>query len=214
MKKITCLLSLVFFFSAFSPAQNLADTDTGKYRINLPDFWKPGNKIWEILTDKLPLVCEELVNKDLCGDQCNPKYSIEFEMSEPEILDNYFNQISSGHTTDTWQFVTLYSFSSYLLLFNEKDELLTRLTLVDKDEVWRVVRQEALAASRPATPSRYYPVNRWVNGQNQISQQLQQLFSRPGGGQSPHTYFERNKDKLFPNRRDMLGVIDEKIRAW
>ncbi|HEV7782442.1 MAG TPA: hypothetical protein VGO58_14305 [Chitinophagaceae bacterium] len=216
MKKTVCLLGLVFFLSAFSGAQNLATVDTGKYRINLPDYWKPGNKIWEILTDKLPMVCEELVNKELCGDRCNPRYSIEFEMSEPEILDYYSNHISSGRNTQAWEFVTLYRYSSALLLLNEKDELLTKLILVDKNEIWRVTNKAELPSYMPAAPQRIYPVSSpTMNPQNQLNEGIRQSQLQTGTtGQSPFAYINKNKDKLSPTRRDMLGIIDEKIRSW
>ncbi len=211
MKRMTCLLAFVLFFAAFAAAQNLAAIDTGKYRINLPDYWRPGNKIWQVLTDKLPIVCEELVDKELCGDRCNPRYSIEFEMSEPDIIDYYANRSSIGKTTDTWEIVTLYRFSSSLLLFNEKDELLTRLILVGKDETWRVTERVELRSYVPSKPQRIYVAP--VGGQSNADLGNQQ-FSTPIPGQSPYSYIDKNKEKLSPTRRDMLGIIDEKIRSW
>src|SRR5689334_13486005 len=57
-----------------------------KYRINLPDYWGYGNKVWQILTEKLPLVSEELKGKDICGDNCRPKYTVDFYITEPEVI--------------------------------------------------------------------------------------------------------------------------------
>ena len=120
MKKFASCYFFLFLISIISSGQSLSEIDSSKYKINLPDYWKPGNKIWRILNDKLPQVCEELKNKELCGDNCNPAYRIEFEMSEPIINDYYSNHISSGTTSQTWEFVTVYRFTSSLLLVNKK----------------------------------------------------------------------------------------------
>ena len=212
MKKIIPGILLVLTVPAISVAQTLSDLDTGKYSINLPDYWKPGNKIWRILSDKLPLVCEELKDKELCGDHCNPKYSIEFEMSEPVIFDYFANHISSGSTTQTWEFVTMYSFSSSLLLLNEKNELLTKFILVDTNEVWRVVNKAQLASYMPPPPKKIYVQNPpyLPNGES-----INRMSGRSGtAGQSPYSYINSNKDNLSPTRGDMLNIIDEKIRSW
>src|SRR5258705_1537851 len=116
-KDIGCFI--FFLLSSFlTYGQHLSATDTNKYSIHLPDYWRPGNKVWRILNDKLPLVCEELKEKELCGNDCHPKYTIEFEMSEPIINDYQPNHISSGTTSQTWDFVTSYSFKCSLLLFD------------------------------------------------------------------------------------------------
>jgi hypothetical protein len=214
MKRILLFLSILCFVNATTDAQTLAAVDTGKYRINLPDYWKPGNKVWRVLTDKLPLVCEELADKELCGDRCNPRYSIEFEMSEPEIVDYYSHRISSDRRTDTWEIVTLYRFSSSLYLFDENDKPLTRLILVGKDEIWRVSQKISLASFKPSSPMQIYVAP--VGGQPMSSDQLrmQQIAGAAVPGQSPHHYINNNKDKLSPTRQNMLGIIDEKIRSW
>ena len=210
MKNFIPCYIVLFFISVISSGQSLSVIDTSKYRINLPDYWKRGNKIWQILNDKLPLVCEELIGKELCGDNCNAKYSIEFEMSEPLIYDYYSNHISSGKTTETWEFVTMYSFTSSLLLVNEKNELLTRFILVDTNEMWKVTHKAQLASYTPPPPQQIYMLNNpgLVPGDPQ-------LWNRSGTeGQSPYAYITKNKDNLAPTRRDMLGIIDEKIRSW
>ena len=58
MKRVILWFTFIVFGLSETVCQHLSATDSGKYRINLPDYWKHGNKIWRILTDKLPLVCE------------------------------------------------------------------------------------------------------------------------------------------------------------
>jgi len=139
--------------------QSLSAPDTNKYSIHLPDYWRPGNKIWEILTNKLPLVCEELKDKELCSDDCHPVYTIEFEMSEPIINDYHPIHVSSGSTSQTWDFVISYSFECSLLLLNEKKQLLTKFILVDTNEVWTVTNRASLPSYLPAPPSKLYMLN-------------------------------------------------------
>ena len=206
---ISCYIAL-FFISIISSGQNISVIDTSKYKINLPDYWKPGNKIWQILNDKLPLVCEELKGKELCGDNCNPKYSIEFIISEPFIYDYYSNHISSGKDSETWEFVTMYSFTSSFLLVNEKKELLTRFILVDTNEVWRVTHKAQLASYTAPPPQKIY----MLNNPGLIPGDPQLWNSTGTAGQSPYAYINKNKDNLSPTRRDMLSIIDGKIRSW
>lgn len=210
MKKIISCYFFLFFISIAVSGQSLSAVDSIKYSIHLPDYWKPGNKIWQVLSDKLPQVCEELKGKQLCGDNCNPAYSIEFEMSEPVINNYYSNHISSGTTSQTWEFVTMYRFTSSLLLVNEKNELLTRFILVDTNEVWRVTHKAVLASYTPTPPQRIYMLNN--PSLNTSDPELRHRFGT--AGQSPYAYINNHKNKLSPTQRDMLGIIDEKIRSW
>ena len=215
MKNNSTLTFFLLFFSICISAQPKAIVDTNKYRINLPDYWKPGNKVWKILDEKLPLVSAELKDKQLCGDNCKPKYTIEFEMSEPVVTDYLTNSISSTATTQTWEFVTLYYFSSSLLLFDEIDKLLTRFILVDENETWRVVNKSTLATFTPRSQQKIYalsgPLLTLSNAINRGSNAREQA-GQPGT--SPYQYINNNKDKLHPTRAHMLAVIDEKIRSW
>jgi hypothetical protein len=86
MKNIIICFVLSVSCMAEVTGQRLSTPDSNKYRIDLPSYWKPGNKVWKILIDKLPLVCAEIKDKEICGDDCNPAYSFEFEMSDPVIL--------------------------------------------------------------------------------------------------------------------------------
>lgn len=218
MKQIIHLFIFTLILSPAAWSQSKPAVDPDKYRINLPDYWKPGNKVWEILDEKLPEVAEELKNKQLCGDDCRPKYTIEFEMSEPEIIDYHSNHISAGTKTSTWEFVTLYSFSSSLYLFDEKDQVLTKFILVDTNEVWRVVHKVQLPSFTPKAPMRISVLRPPFNTSNPNSSSSEsmywQLGNPAGQGVSPYSYINNNRARLNPSQRDMFNVVDRKIRSW
>lgn len=213
---IHCLILLCIYTPSI--AQPITKIDTSKYRITLPDYWKPGNKVWQILDEKLPTVAEELKDKQLCGDDCKPKYIIEFEMSEPEVLDYHTNHLSTGSNFDVWEIVTLYSFSSSLYLFDDKDKLLTKFILVDTNEIWRVMNRAQLPTFIPRPPMRISVLRPPYNTTNPNSAdraRAQEVL--PGStaqGVSPYSYINNNKEKLLPTQRNMLDIIDGKIRSW
>lgn len=218
MKKtlfLTATLLLLIFIGA---AQNKKlPLNENKYRINLPDYWEKGNKIWEILTDKLPLVCEELKDKDLCGDNCNPKYIIEFYMTDPELIgyNRYKKQQSNSTNTrvlltkfpnlslvpnsntpprdpylydqnpktehpEEWQMFGEYVFQCFLLLRDDSKKLLTRIILVDTNEVW-------------------------------ISEYKHKASESQFSSDNPDVFFEKNKDKFVPSKLDLFAIVDQKI---
>lgn len=214
MKKITAVLLLLGTFLAAS-AQKLNES---KYRINLPDYWKPGSKVWNILSDKLPQVCEELQNKDLCGDACRPRYQVEFYMSAPEVFDYYPIHIANDNTAsgavERWDFITYYKFECFLLLYDKRnDSLLTKLILVDTNDVFTLRNQATLRAFSPI------PVQRLTAGPatpGSAAARAIMLYnsSVPTGqaGQTPFSYINENRQRLNPQEKDLLAVVDDRIR--
>lgn len=223
MKSILCCLILVFTCLATLHSQRSIPLDTGKYRINLPDFWKPGNKVWKILTDKLPLVCDEIKDKQICGDDCRPAYSFELVISEPVVYDIYSSMVSSNYTsnqfvkpTETWNIQTLYGFQSFLLLINDKGTIITKFVLVDTNEVWRVTNRVTLPAySSPPPPAtqarRRVPVR--YSRDNIIPVMEPQVPTSGQEGETSYSYINRNRDRLIPATRDLFAIVDKKIRA-
>ncbi len=215
MKNNIALAAFFLFFSCLASGQGLFPIDTNKYSIHLPDYWRPGNKIWKILTDKLPLVCEQLKEKELCGDYCHPAYTIEFEMTEPFINNYYPNHVLSASTSQTWDFITVYSFECSLLLFNEKDKLLTRFILVDTDETWTLTNRASLPSYIPITQPKIYVGSNLIRQTTAASISMEQQARGLGGteGQTPYDFINRNKEALAPARKDLLAVVDKKIRS-
>ena len=132
--RIFTLLLLFVSFQFQSNAQKTRSIDTTKYRINLPEYWKPGNKVWRILNNNLPKVCLELANKDLCGDNCQAGYTVDFEVTEPIILDYYSNKISGNRH----EIITLYTFQSNLFVRNKDGVITSHIILADTNEVFRL----------------------------------------------------------------------------
>jgi hypothetical protein len=224
MKKLLFCFFLSVCCLTETNGQRLLNIDTNKYRIYLPEYWKPGNRVWKILTDKLPLVCNEIKDKELCGDHCNPLYTLEFEMSDPVIFDYFPNHISSIYTnnqfvkpSENWEIQTLYGFECSLLLRNEKGVLITRFILVDTNEVWRIANRVTLASyAPPPTPTNN--ARRVRNNRNSVLDAepaylpVTQQFGQEG--ETPYSYINKNREKLIPTYRDMITVVDRKINSW
>jgi hypothetical protein len=217
MKNVLLFLFLYPTLIISAQESNKRPVNENKYRINLPDYWGKGNKVWMILTEKLPIVCEELQNKDICGDNCRPKYVLDYYMSEPQIIGYFKNRkpdpVSTNTraiansapgivqqpgaiaqrpvvnytapptqtSTDTWQLAAEYSFQCFLLLRDENGNLLTKIILVDTNEVWQTELKNIDA-------SQFSPYN-------------------------IDAYVEKNKENFKPLRTDLFAIVDKKIHA-
>lgn len=234
MNRVLFLLLLCLPVTVMN-GQTLSATDTGKYRIDLPSYWRPGNKIWQILSDKLPQVCSELKDKELCGDDCNPKYRIELEMSDLSIMDHIPNHVSSDYRntpnyrqTDTWEIRTLYYFESSLLLKDETGKILTRFILVDTNEIWSISNRVVLPAYTPppSNNTAYLANLRRALSRSASGADFSALYNQQAGGatwlvpqtgqegETPFAYINKHKDQLVPAQRDLLNIIDSKISSW
>lgn len=211
-------LTLLFLLPFATQAQPVRFKEN-KYKINLPDYWKHGSKVWKKLTERLPQVCEELVDKDLCGDDCNPRYTVEFYMSPP-VVEDYNSYIISPNPagnppTDTWEFVTYYHFECYLLLYDNKTEkLLTKVIVVDSSELWTVKNRVTLQNNATTPPAAYSPRNLPINTQGPPV-----AFYNPGTPnwgaqrvQTPFSYINKNAEKLAPQEKDQLFIVDNKFK--
>jgi len=215
MKQTFLLLILANLITLPSISQrNLTQIDNDKYRINLPDYWGKGNKVWHNLIEKIPALCEELKGKDLCGDKCNPAYTIDFYITEPIIFDytavkkfpalstntqlnakqeairiknplDYHrynvNTISNTDYQNNWNITTNYGFQCFLLLKDNSGKLLTKIVLVDTNQVW----------------SKQHIVNLSSNGN----------FS----ALTPQTYIENNESKLSPTPKELMEIAEQKL---
>jgi len=209
MKVTGSLIFLLLLLCQAGTAQQKKSVSENKYRINLPSYWKAGNKAWQTLADHLPEVCPELTDKELCGDNCRPKYSVEFYMSEPVLSDYRANMISTGMSWKSYNFVTSFSFECALLLFDDKDKLITKITVVDPSEVWTVTHRAELRTHSPALPLHsvlvgFPSMQGNAGGMRYAGTAIQE--------QTPYAYIKDNADKLYPTRTDMLNVVDEKFR--
>lgn len=214
MKQAFLLLVLANLISLLSFSQrNLGHIDDDKYSINLPDYWGKGSKVWHNLIEKLPLLCEELKGKDLCGDKCNPAYTIDFYITEATIFDytaikkfpalstntqlnakqelarmqnpldyhRYNANSISPASQNNWNITTNYGFQCFLLLRNNSGKLLTKIVLVDTNQVW----------------SKQHLINLSSNGN----------FS----ALTPQTYIENSESKLRPLPKELMEIAEQKL---
>lgn len=154
MKKMILPLIFISLFTSFSSGQKFPDHDSGKYSIHLPDYWKPGSPIWKVLADRLPAVCEKLKGKELCKDNCDPEYSIEFEMTDP-IVSTYKpgTILLSKYLPPYGTEIQTFSFECSLLLKNKENEVLDKLIMIDPNEEWLLIEPEnvTFAMNTPKT---------------------------------------------------------------
>jgi hypothetical protein len=225
MKKLASYLIILFITSCELFAQKKISIDSTKYRIHLPDYWGSGNKVWRILTDKLPTVCDDLRDKELCGDDCNPWLHVEFVISDFAILDYIPNMVSANYSYDrskpseNWDIQTLYSFSCSLLLMDNHDKIITRFIIIDTTQVWRLISRVKLASYAPAAAPvtyRKYSSTRIgvVTDPTTFVNTSQQYVPSAQEGETPFSYISNNKEKLMPELRDLFRIIDQKINSW
>jgi hypothetical protein len=212
-------LSCFLLHPALFHSQSLAAIDTSKYRINLPAHFKSGNKAWRILDEKLPLVCEELKGKELCGDDCNPAYNIDFTMSAPVVLDYYAQRIAGTN----YDIITLYTFECSLFLKNNAGEIVTRIILVDTNDVFKIANKASIAEFLVPPPPNKISLQKNASGQPEVvvaanlnNAPATSVFRSEGsygGIETPYSYINKNKEKLAPKEKDQLAVIDQRIKA-
>lgn len=209
MKKILLLFVLVSTATAFGQKiqKKSATIKENKYRINLPDYWGKGNKVWKILIDKLPQICEELADKEVCGDDCNPKYSVDFYMTSPVIIDYFIQKKHPPLNTNTriadparrplqnteyansqvynnlWQVTSYYNFECYLLLRDENGKIITKMVLVDTNEVFQKKQDVGLSS-------------------------YNEFKERVSSG-----YIDNHKEKFLPTDIELIAIADKKMLA-
>ncbi|HEV7782548.1 MAG TPA: hypothetical protein VGO58_14840 [Chitinophagaceae bacterium] len=214
MRKILLpTVSLLLLSVCLSAQKKSLPVNERKYSINLPDYWGKGNKVWQVLIDKLPLVCEELKDKEVCGDDCNPKYTVELYLTEPGDYE-YYNKVVNpapytntrhlastsvsanplnrntpynpereyySRSGNTWKITTTYNFQAFLVLVDNNEKVLTKMVLIDTDELWQIARTVNLSGEFNA--------------------------------HAPSRYIEDNKEKVTPTLFDLFAIVEEKIMA-
>ena len=214
MKRILLFFLLIGVTGFAGMSQKTARINPDKYRINFPPFWKPRPKAMRTLIDRLPGVCEELKDKDICGDDCRPKYTLEFYMSEPVIADFRANPIASGYQTRSYNIVTSYAFECALVLFDENDRLIKRVNLVNLDQTWTVTHRAELQNGTSTFQ------NRQVTGiSNPVQPGVAIVYNLPGmyapagrPAQTPYSYIREHEAELYPTRADMLNVVENMMK--
>ncbi|NOT51186.1 MAG: hypothetical protein HOP10_07905 [Chitinophagaceae bacterium] len=218
MTRIITSAALLLLLSIAAIAQNKTlPLSENKYRINLPDYWGHGNKVWNILTEKLPLVSEELKDKEVCGDDCHPKYSIDFYITEPELTGYTRYKKPKAVSTSTRALVNKIpgtvlvpgSYSPQLpagyynqAANNQPEqwqmtaEYVFQCFLLLKDDTGRIITKFILVDTNEVWSSAF-------KGSNTE-------YSSP---QNPDVFFETYKEKFTPDKFELLAIVDKKILA-
>jgi hypothetical protein len=161
-------------------------------------------------------VCDELKGKEICGDDCKPKYTLEFYLSEPIVIDFKANPIASTHLTRSYNIVTSYAFECALILFDEKDRLITRINLVDLDDTWTVTHRAELQNGQPN-----FPIRQVLGTSNPAQPGGPFIYGAPNmyypagrQAQTPYSYIREHEADLYPTRSDMLNAVADSIRDF
>lgn len=218
MRNNLFLLLVISCISLTATAQQASEKiDTNKYRINLPDYWGKGHKVWNILIDRLPEICPELSNKDLCGDDCKTRYSVELYLTNPVIEDykytNYGTSVPSNTRPGsfnpvfdpTGKMVSLPMATMInLTQSGNKDVKMTLssyysfecyLLLVENNE--KIITKMVLVD----------PTELWSKRKNFNNA----YNNRPGI--APEQIIEKNKDEVTPTEKDLFNIVENKILA-
>ncbi len=189
--------------------KNKTAVNENKYRINLPDYWGRGNKVWKVLIDRLPQICEELSGKDICGDDCQPKYTVDFYMTEPVVIDYYTQKKNPPLNTRTNLFIkpgdpryTDARFADYTRPFsNSQNYNAWQVTsyynfeffLLLKDETGKILTRMILVDTTET----------WTT--------VHDINLTSSGSQNILNYVSDNKDKLLPPDKDLIAIADKKM---
>lgn len=216
MKNVYGIIAGLLFFAAISPGQvtNSAKFNEHKYRIDLPDYWGKGNKAWKILTEKLPIVCEELKDKDLCGDDCKPKYIVRLYVTEPEITGYSLYKVKKNPSAETRHLVNSLPYTSLvpgsvqpanmnypknngpdMEAFTMASDYQFSCYLLLMDEKESIITKMILVDTNETWHSDYGGKDRNLSIQNSDA------------------FFERNKGEMIPGRTELYAIIDKKILA-
>jgi hypothetical protein len=215
MKKATFSFLAFFIACTFSFAQGtLSEIDEDKYKINLPEYWGRGHKFLKILADKLPEKVEELKDKELCGDDCNPRYKIEFYITQPTMEEYRYSRILSPVNTNTRP----NSFPLYVgtdgRIIPSNLALSHQNSLANTDNKWQF--------------RSFYSFNCYLllmDTSNKILSKIILLDNKEWWEKkigvdlnremqvTPASYLDANYEKLIPVAKDIFDIIENKIVA-
>lgn len=214
MKKLYLLIPAIILFSiVVFPQGKPSKTDDTKYRINLPDYWGKGHKVWATLIEKLPAICEELKGKDICGDNCDPAWSVDFYITEAVIFDytvvKKFPVMSTNTQLNAMQEQTRMKNAIDFQRFNMQsisntNDNVWKITtnygfqcfLLLRDDTGKIITKLVLTDTNEVW-SKEHVVNMSSNGN----------FSSI----SPQSYIENSGNKLAPLPKELMEIAEQKI---
>jgi len=212
MKKLYLLILATVLLSGAVIAQRKASKpDDTKYRINLPDYWGKHHKVRTTLIDKLPEICEELKEKDVCGDNCNPAWSVDFYITDAVIFDySVMEKFTPVLSTNTQLNVMLeqrrmqnpidflrYN-NQYISNTNKRTWKITtnygfQCFLLLRDDTGKIITKLVLTDTNEV----------WSKEHNIIMNNVTTT--------TPQSYIENSYKKLAPFPKDLMEIAEQKI---
>jgi len=212
MKKIYIAVFILFAVTFNIYSQKTLPVNENKYKLELYNVWGKSHPVAKKLLERLPDLCPELKDKEICGDDCNPAYTVEFYMSDPSVYEYRLQRVFAPPNTNTrnlvqyplarlmspeqqansaanlqandkWSVYSNYGFQSFLLLRDRNNQIITKLVLVDTNEVWESLRSTSI----------------YTGGTSRYT--------------TPFGYIDNNPDLLYPTREEMVGIAERKILA-
>ncbi len=216
MKKLLLPAASFLLLSVYLSAQTKSlPVKENKYRINLPDYWGKGKKAWQVLSDKLPLICDELKDKELCGDDCNPKYTVELYITEPENLEYYTRDIPPSPYTNTRYLannnLNKPGYSIYDYLYNPANSY-----YATNGGKWKVTTSYSFRCYLLLVDNDQNILSRMILVDTNETWSVTRALSTLQDGvdlstKTPDAIIEGNKDKINPTLKELYAIIDEKI---
>lgn len=213
MRKIYPFIFILLVVTITAQSQKSLKVSENKFKLELYKVWGKSHAVSKKLLEKLPEICPELKDFEICGDDCNPEYTVEFFMSDPTVFEYRLQRTAGFPNTNTrnlvqypiarlnfpeqqispnnvlqpssekWTIVSSYFFQSFLLLRNRNNEIITKLVLVDTNEVWQTLRSSVIN----------------VNPNSRKN--------------TPFSNIDDNPEMLIPPREEMVGIVERKILA-
>lgn len=217
MRKLFFLALTAFYLSSGTYAQAGAGhgIKENKFRINLPDYWSKGNKALAILADRLPEVCDELKGKDICGDDCKPKYTIDFYLTEPEITGYYTEKIPQPVNTSTRGLsntVPMLSMTSPQYMQTTLPPLKNNNLQTESFKLLTEYRFQCFLLLKDEKDSILTRIVLVDTNETWYSDNSRKVRSDPYFTlQNRDSYIDRYKDKFVPDMYEMLAIADKKI---
>lgn len=214
MRKIlTPFICILFFGHPLLAQDKKLKLNENKYRINLPDYWGKGHKVWRALADNLPLVCEELKDKELCGDDCNPKYTVELYLTEPANFEYNYRHLQPPPFTSTRHLVQPNTRERGIdpgMSYNPERAYYSR-----NSNNWEITTSYDFQGYLFLLDNNDKVLVKMVLVDTNEVWKLSQAFNMAAHSNlttmTPHAYVKENKEKFQPTLYHLLAIIEEKI---
>lgn len=183
---------LIFLFVHPSMAQ-LPDYAAGRFSVEIPDGWQRKPKILVALNDILSTQVDLLKDKRFCFN-CDAEYKVKFNVSQFQLL----NKNAVATASNAFQGETFYSFKGSMAIFNNDDQLLTSLELINPAAPQKI-KYSMSYLMRPGRSTTSYSLVNEANQNNPNLKDAGDVLRRQG----------------LPSNDDIMTVFEDRIKiVW